>query len=283
MSKSSGLGFGGVLIGFGIGWMAIKYFGVSMDVVPYLLILAGIGIVASSLVFKQQKSMIGELSGGVIGGLIIAVVFSSVFGFANIFPFQKNISGSGVLITRDFNFKDFSAIEAGYGFTIDVSQGSEYSIEVVIDDNIEDKLIVRREDSSLIIGLEPGSYSNLNKLIRITMPTLNRLELSGGTQGEVYGFSSTNDFNLVLSGGSGVTMIGSSGDLLIDASGGSSMFLSDFTAMNLRVDLSGGSHGSVYASGRLDADLSGGSHLDYYGDPELGDIETSSGSSITPR
>jgi hypothetical protein len=71
--------------------------------------------------------------------------------------------------------------------------------------------------------------------------------------------------------------------LTIDASGGSHFDLSEFEANDVYAQLSGGSHGSVYSGGRLDADLSGGSHLDYYGDPVLGDIDTSSGSSITPR
>lgn len=47
--------------------------------------------------------------------------------------------------------------------------------------------------------------------------------------------------------------------------------------------LGGGGFGSVYVGGRLDADLNGGSHLDYYGDPELGTIDTSTGSTITPK
>ena len=55
-----------------------------------------------------------------------------------------------------------------------------------------------------------------------------------------------------------------------------------YSSLNL-LQLSGGSNGSVYTSGRLDADLSGGAHLDYYGDPMLGDIDTSSSSSLTPR
>ena len=62
---------------------------------------------------------------------------------------------------------------------------------------------------------------------------------------------------------------------MLDASGGSRLFLSEFTAEKVDVKMSGSSNGSAYASARLDADLSGGSHLDYSGDPELGDVDTS--------
>ena len=115
------------------------------------------------------------------------------------------------------------------------------------------------------------------------MPSLHGLEFSGGSQGDVSGFSSSHDFVLGLSGGSQVTMVGSARDLTVDASGGSHLYLSDFIADNADVELSGGSFGSVYVGGKLDADLSGGSTLSYYGDPDLGNIDISTGSTLTPK
>ena len=86
-----------------------------------------------------------------------------------------------------------------------------------------------------------------------------------------------------LSGGSWAIIEGSAGDVVIDASGGSYFDFSEFSVNDADVELSGGSNGSVYVGGRLDADLSGGAHLDYYGDPELGNIETSSAATISPK
>jgi hypothetical protein len=283
MSRSSGLGFGGVLLGFGIGWIALTYVDVSFDIVPYLLIIAGVGIVLSTVVLKQQNRQVRELTGGLIGGLFLAVIFSGVFGFTNVFPFGPSITGSGDIVTRTFDYQGFTAIDASHGFRLEVTEGNKYSISVSVDDNAVDSLEVKREGDTLQVGLEPGSYSSMNLNAKITMPALNGLELSGGANADISDFSSTRDFILVLSGGSEVTIVGSAGDLEIDASGGSQFFLSEFTVNDVNAELSGGSSGSVYVGGRLDADLSGGAHLTYYGDPELGDIETSSGSSITPK
>jgi hypothetical protein len=142
---------------------------------------------------------------------------------------------------------------------------------------------VRKDGDTLKISLEQGSYENLNLEAKITMPSLNSLEFSGGTRGSITGFSSTHDFNVDLSGGSYANIVGSAGDLIIDASGGSHFDLSKFNVNDVDVELSGGSNGSVYIGGRLDADASGGSHLTYYRDPELGTIDTSTGSTITPK
>jgi len=283
MSRSSGMGFGGLLIGVGIGYVAIRYLKFSIDISAVLLIIIGIGIIASSILFRNQYRYLREITGGVIGGLFLAIIFTGAFNFINPFPFGNTITGSGDIITQTYGIQDFSSIETGYGFGLEVAQSDEYSISVSFDDNVEDKLLVVKEGDTLKIELEQGSYSNMNLRATITMPRLDSMEFSGGSHGDVTGFSSENDFRLDLSGGSWVTIVGSTGDLTIDASGGSRLFLSEFTAEMVDVKMSGGSNGAIYASGRLDADLSGGSHLDYYGNPELGDIDTTSSSSIIPK
>lgn len=88
---------------------------------------------------------------------------------------------------------------------------------------------------------------------------------------------------MALLGGSEIKMTGSAGDLTIDASGGSRINLSNLICNDADVILSGGSQGSVHVEGILDTSLSGGSQLTYYGEPELGDIPTSSGSTIKPK
>jgi hypothetical protein len=274
MSRSSGLGFGGVLLGVGIGWVALNYLDVSFNIVPYLLIIIGIGIVASTVIFKQKSRIVSELTGG---------IFSGVFGFTNVFPWGSTITGSKDIVTRSFDYQGFSAIDASHGFRLEVTEGNTYSIMVSVDDNVVDRLNVKKDGDTLVVGLDQGNYEFLSLEAKIIMPTLNSLEFSGGVYGDVSGFSSTHDFSLDLSGGSAVTIVGTGGDLKIDASGGSRLFLSEFIVDDVDAELSGGSSGSVYVGGRLDADVSGGAHLDYYGDPELGKIDTSSGASITPK
>ena len=283
MSRSSGMGFGGVLLGVGIGWIIIKYLDVSWNIVSYLLIIAGAGIVLSSVFFKGQNKLFSELTGGLIGGLIIAVVFSSVFGLTNVFPFGSSITGSGDTVTRTFDYQGFKEIDASYGFNVEISQGNDYSISVSVDDNVVDRLKVSKSGDTLKIDLEPGNFELLNLNAMITMPSLYSAEFSTGARGRISGFSSTHDFNLDLSTGSWATIDGSAGDLTIDATGGSHFDLIEFIVDDVDAELSGGSFGSVYVGGTLDADITSGSHLSYYGNPELGDIHTSTGSTITPK
>ena len=164
------------------------------------------------------------------------------------------------------------------------------------------------------------SYTSYTAMAEITMPELYRLELSGATSGTIGGFSSAHDFILELSGASSlyiadmtagnirfdlsgassltgsiiasgdarfeisgassVTLYGSTNDLNADASGASHLGLDDFPVHNANVELSGASGGTINLDGILNADLSGASHLEYFGEPTLGDIDISGGSTI---
>jgi hypothetical protein len=164
------------------------------------------------------------------------------------------------------------------------------------------------------------NYQFVTLRAEITMPELHELDLSGATSGTVDGFSSSHALVLTISGASSLDIVdvsagdveidlsgasnlnggltgsgnaqfsvsgassielaGAANDLLLDASGASVVDLSDFPTHNVDVDLSGASRGTVNLDGRLDADLSGGSNLKYIGEPTLGNIQTSGGSTV---
>ena len=69
----------------------------------------------------------------------------------------------------------------------------------------------------------------------------------------------------------------------LSASGASRLDLFDLQIDEGNVALSGASSAGVTVLEELDADLSGASHLEYDGSPQIGDVSTSGGSTITRR
>jgi Putative auto-transporter adhesin, head GIN domain len=166
-------------------------------------------------------------------------------------------------------------------------------------------------------------YQSLTLRTEIQFPDLNELQMGGATRGTVQGFSSSHKFALLLSGASSVeiadtsagdieidisgasrlsgsmtaigevrftvsgagaaTLGGKANNLLIVGSGASHVDLSDFTVHDARVNLSGASQATINLDGRLDADLSGASTLLYIGNPTLGDISVTGGSTISKK
>lgn len=86
-----------------------------------------------------------------------------------------------------------------------------------------------------------------------------------------------------ISAASTVTLGGRPGSLEIIGSGSCRLELSDFAVHDARVNLSGASQATVNLDGRLDADLSGASTLLYMGEPVLGDISVTGGSTISKK
>ena len=110
--SNSGLGFGGFLVGLGLGWYIFQYIDFSFELVSYFLILMGVAMILGALLRKGgREHPISSVLGGVIGGLILAVFITQGFGFIfNITDnyrasdtFSLNTQLSGVPIELDVN------------------------------------------------------------------------------------------------------------------------------------------------------------------------------------
>lgn len=233
------------------------------------------------------------------------------------------VTGSGDLATREFEYSDFTKVEIGYAFEAEISQDDSFMVKVTLDDNLFDYLDISQSGETLIITMEPGNvFTRATQRVVITLPNLERLELSGASRANVSGIVSLNDldFNLSgasqmdisavsssditlelsgasradgsmtmtngdfnLSGASSITIEGSAQDIIVDVSGASRAHLDDFIITNARINLSGASNATVNVSGQLSGDLSGASTLHYIGNPTLGNITTSGASTISQK
>jgi hypothetical protein len=260
----------------------------------------------------------------VIPYVALIIIMGILAGLAGCIPgVGPTVTGSGKLASRDFDYRDFTKVEAGYAFDVEIAAADSYIVRITTDDNVYDYLDVGKSGDTLYIRLKPGyNYMNITRKAIIHMPDLESARLSGASQAEVDGFSSSHtvDFNLSgasqvdiknmkagntnfelsgasrasggiemadgrfdLSGASSLELEGSAGDVDIHASGASRVELSDFSVVDADINLSGASGVTVNASGRLDGNLSGGSRLIYMGNPTLGGISASGGSTISQK
>ena len=210
------------------------------------------------------------------------------------------IAGSGNTVTRTFDYDDFTVVDIHHGFHSDVTKSDEFSIEIVIDDNLLEYLDVDKSGSTLKIRLlQPPEYRNVTLEVKITMPDISKLDLSGGSHTNITGFNllhgltidlsegshlngniSATDVGLEISGGSHLDLTGSADNLNLIGSGGSHLTMGSFTAGDSTVKITGGSQASINVNGTLDVEVGGGSHVTYSGEPQIGDINLSGGSTF---
>jgi len=219
------------------------------------------------------------------------------FTFGNGGPLTR---GSGNEVTITPNVSGFDSLDINHAFEVDIIQSQTYSLAIEVDDNIEQYLIVDDSGGTLVLGLEDGrTYTDVTLKAQISMPELLALELSGASDAKFTQFESSDPFDLKasgasaasgdieagdvtikLSGASDVQLEGEGRDLLLDASGASRVDLEEFEVEDATLDLSGASDVTVSVNGVLNVSASGASDVTYFGNPKLGDIETSGASSI---
>lgn len=211
-------------------------------------------------------------------------IVSSVFSMALVVGMGLGCITTN-LVTEEKAFTGFTVIDAGSGFHLKITQGSEYSITITTEEDFMQNIAVNKTGDTLTIGLKPGNYVMEDVVLRarIALPELNELVLSGGAHCSAKGFDST-EFVLNAGGGSWVNELSGSADsLIVRASGGSHLSLGNFRAKDANVTLLSGSHATIHVDGTLDADVRGGSHLYYKGSPTLGSIQESGGSHVSKR
>lgn len=222
------------------------------------------------------------IAGAVLVGIAVIVIALVAVGLIPSIGIGAPVVGSGNVQTQTKAIADFTAVSASSGFTVQITQGSTYSVNITADDNILQYVEVTKTGSTLNIGIRPLlGYQTTTLKADITMPNITTVQFSGGVVSTASGFNLTHSFTADLSGGSRYTMTGQGTDLTAMCSGGTTLDLSHFEVTNASVAFSGGSQGTINLTGRLDATLSGGARLYYIGNPTLGNIDTSGGASIS--
>jgi hypothetical protein len=203
-------------------------------------------------------------------------------------------------ITKKYIYKDFNKVEVSNGMLLNVTQSSDFNIEVNAEESDFEYLKVEKKENTLRIYIDKENYRKSGDIkIDIQLPSLTGLDLSGGSQGKVAmdiadnfdcelsggagiaGSLSCNNINMEISGGSTVSLSGKGTNLTVEGSGGSIFHLKNYNVKNVDVDLSGGSRLEINMNGILNGDASGGSRVIYYGDAKIGNTDFSGGAGIS--
>ena len=71
------------------------------------------------------------------------------------------IEGSEKMVTETMDFTDFDKVDIGWGFEVNISQGSEYSISITANENVMDRVIVSKSGKWLTIALKSANYNQV--------------------------------------------------------------------------------------------------------------------------
>jgi hypothetical protein len=203
---------------------------------------------------------------------------------------------------RTFNVSGFDKVALGSAFTINVQQGSQFSVKASgRDEDLED-LEANVSGGTLKVRYKntKWGWNNNRKQVRIdiVMPQLRDMDFSGACTATVKGFRNQGDINVNISGASTATIDLDADRVNVDFSGASSIHLNgrasrmegevsgattlkayDLKTKQVTLDISGASNASVSATDKVDVDASGASSVRYRGGASVSS-NTSGASSV---
>ncbi len=216
-----------------------------------------------------------------IFALSIGLTFSNSCGF-NSFKNFSGIQGSGTSKTEMRNVDGFTKIDASGAVNVEVAVGSGFAVEVQADDNLLANIKTEVSGDTLKIYSEDRISSKTRINVKISMPAIEGLEISGASSANVANVEA-DSLELKASGASKIKIEGEAKTLEANASGASSIDAEKLKVEDANVEASGASSATVLAINDLDLNASGASKISYVGEPKNIKQDSSGASSIKKK
>ncbi len=213
--------------------------------------------------------------------LTIGLIFTSNCNFGG-FDNLSGVKGSGTSKTEQRNVTGFKRIDAGGAMNVEVDAQKDFSVSVEADDNLLQHIKTEVSGDTLKIYSE-GKISPSAKLnVKISMPSIEGLNLSGASDGKITNVRA-DSLELKASGASEVTISGAAKNLEADASGASEIDAEGLKVEDGKIEASGASKAMVSVANNLEANASGASKISYAGEPKNLKQNSSGASSINKK
>lgn len=218
---------------------------------------------------------------------------------------HESIRAEGAVTVNAVQLSGYTGLEVSHAFEAYVKfSDSEEKIEIEANDNLHDKIIIKKEGDNLVVGLKKNTNVRGNVTLRayITTSNINHFDISGASalvlenelnaqtaeirmsgastfSGEIY----VNELELKSSGASEISLIGNADILNASLSGSSKIGSYDLITKELFIDLSGASDAFLSATELIDIKASGASTLRYKGDATISSMDLSGASEIIKK
>lgn len=183
---------------------------------------------------------------------------------------------AGEVSSRTYQVKDFSAIEVGGAYELEVKVGDDYSVAISGHDEEMTRADVTVRDGALILGTKKRTHRDKNHdghnglRAVVTMPALDRLSVAGVVDAEISGVDA-GVFVVNLSGVGEVNIAGRCKRIDARVSGVGELNAKSLECAEADVALSGMGEANVFARDRAKAEVSGMGEINIFGSPKTVD------------
>ena len=208
-------------------------------------------------------------------GVVLGVVAGAAIVVAAALAVRSD-HGSGAAATEHRELAPFVAVELAGENTVTIRVGPAQSVAVTADQDLIRRVTTIVHDGRLVVGNE-GSVTTANGMsVAVTVPSLERVVLSGSGTVTVAGVTG-NDFVADLSGTGTLEASGTVGRVTAVLSDTGTVDLKGLIAREAVARMDGTGVIGVHATSTLDATLTGTGSIVYWGAPSVTTHNTGTG------
>lgn len=218
---------------------------------------------------------------------------------------HDRIRAKGEVTEVEYSFSDYSTLKVSNAFNVYVSfSEGEESIRIKANDNLHDKIIVRKEDNALVIRLKrfTSVLGNATLDAYITTNSISDFDITGASHlyledewiaqngtieltgaSEFSGALNVSNLSLDMGGASNADIYGDVDYLNADLSGSSDLRDYDLSVNRLNIELTGASDANLSVNESIEIEATSASTLSYKGNAVIDRQELSGASEIKNR
>ena len=217
----------------------------------------------------------------IVVGVAVANVLSFGKASGNIFTFSfgSKIQGSGNMSSEVREINEFTGVDVGGVFEVEITAGKEYSVQVQADDNLLPYIRTEVDSDVLHIATTQRISSQIPLRVIVSAPEIDHLDVSGASKVTLFGVKNS-ELGIHTSGASKLKLEGETSELNVEVSGASKIDAESLRSKTASVDASGASKVSVFVTERLRSEASGASKIQYAGNPASVEKKSSGASSV---
>jgi len=216
---------------------------------------------------------------------IIATITALLFASCNLN--MNTVEGSGNVTTEKRIVQgDFKSIDVSNAIDLVIEQADVTEIVVEADDNLQNEIVTKVENGTLVIKCKFNSFRNVTSAASIQSKNLlqgENIDLESSSAATMDLNIESDNISCKASSGSSITVQGKALKIKTKASSGSSIDAGKLMANEVEADASSGATLEVHPIVSLKAGASSGANINYVSTPKTIEKTSSSGGSVNKR
>lgn len=207
---------------------------------------------------------------------------------------NTSMEGSGNVITKTVKTQPYNSINVSGSMDVTLQKGTEGNISITAAENVQDKIVVESDGTTLTIKMKNNFSLQNTKKISITVPfeDISEISLSGSGNiegkdmlkssslalnlqgsGEIKVSVEANTLDAQLNGAGDMKLSGKTTDVEVKTTGSGNFEGKELTSENAQIYISGSGDSTIFAKKSLKARIQGSGSIFCAGNPTTNDVK----------